>query len=268
MIRTRIDVLGTGAGLLERDKESSCYVINQELMVDLGWCGVTRMPAHGIAPSRIKALIITHTHADHILGLPQFLFFRYLGIARPEESPLEIVGPRGTVEPIVESALAFVKTASRKDAFPITVRPLSPGESWETSSFRLETCKMIHPVPGLCLRLTDLKSGAVIAFSGDTSYNPDLVRISRGADVLIHEATLGAKMPSDDKDGHSGGEEAARVAKEAGVGQLLLSHMPRARRLPALTGAQRHFPAVALLEDGDTIEVVHGFQGGDSVTTG
>lgn len=262
MLRTRIDVLGSGAGLLEREKEASCYVINHELMIDLGWCGVLRMPSHGIGPARIKTLIVTHTHADHVLGLPQFLFFQSLRGPQAQESPLEIIGPRGALEPVLEAALSFVKEVTKKETLPVNVIPLSPGESWENASYRLGTCAMIHPFPGLCLRLTDLRSGAAIAFSGDTAYNAEFVRLAEKADVLIHEATLGAKMPAGDKDGHCGGEEAAQVAKEAGVGQLLLSHIPRARRLPALTGAQRHFPAVALLDDGDAIEVVHGFQGG------
>jgi len=260
MLRTRIDVLGSGAGLLEPGKECSCYVVNRELLIDLGWCGVLRMPSQGISPSQIKTVVITHGHADHVLGLPQLIYFNSLG-SRPDGRPLEIVGRNGVVEPLVEAALAFVKGVTKRDDVTVTVTSLSPGETWENASYRLETCAMIHPFPGLCLRLTDLKSGAVLVFSGDTAYNKDLIQLARGADVLIHEGTLGARMPAGDKDGHCGGEEAARVAKEAGVSQLLLTHMPRARRLPALTGAQRHFPAVALLEDGDAIEVVHGYQG-------
>lgn len=259
-MRTRIDVLGTGAGLLEQDKESSCYVINRELMIDLGWCGVMRMPSQGIDPSAIQTLIITHTHADHVLGLPQFLFFRFAGGLRAGDS-LEVVGPRGVVEPVLDAALAFLHAVTQSAGPPVVARCLAPGESWENGSYRLETCAMIHPFPGLCLRITDLKTGAVMAFSGDTAYNGEFASLAAGADVLIHEATLGATAPEWDQDGHCGGLEAAKVAAAAGVGQLLLSHMPRARRLPALTAAQRVFPAVALLEDGDSVEVVHQYQG-------
>jgi ribonuclease BN (tRNA processing enzyme) len=54
---------------------------------------------------------------------------------------------------------------------------------------------------------------------------------------------------------------ATKMAKDARVGQLLLTHMPRARRLPGFAGALPHFPATSLVDDGDVVEVVHGFQG-------
>lgn len=258
MQRTRLHTIGTGAAVLEPPHETSCYVINRDLLVDLGWCGVLKMPTMGLSPGDIKTVVITHCHSDHILGLPSLLLFRSLSCTA---SALEIIGPAGYVEKVVEAALKYVAVARQSAPPEVLITPLAPGGQYKNANYLIETCPAIHPISGLCLRVTDLRSHATIAFSGDTAYNTRLVKLAHGVDVLVHEATLGAEAPADDRDGHCGGKEAALVAREAQVGQLLLTHMPRSRRLPALTGALPHFAATALAEDGDVVEILHGFQG-------
>jgi len=258
MLRTRLHILGTDAAVFEPPHETSCYVVNRDLLVDLGWCGVLKMPAIGLNPSEIQTVVITHCHDDHILGLPSLLFFNSLS---PQAPPLEIVGPADHLEKVVAAAINYVVAARRRALPEVRLTPLAPGDRYENGNYLIETCPAIHPISGLCLRVTDLRSRATIAFSGDTAYNPQLVKLAQGVDTLVHEATLGAEAPADDRDGHCGGREAALVAKEAQVGQLLLTHIPRSRRLPALTGALPHFAATALAEDGDVVEIVPGFQG-------
>ncbi len=69
------------------------------------------------------------------------------------------------------------------------------------------------------------RRGAVVVYSSDTRPTDSVVRESRGADLLIHEATY----LDDLKDraiatGHSTALEAGRVAREAGVKKLVLTH--------------------------------------------
>jgi ribonuclease BN (tRNA processing enzyme) len=229
-------------------------------MIDLGWAAATKMPAMGLRAREINTVFITHCHADHVMGLPQLIMFRSSFQSNPPTESLDIVGIAGRVEAVAEAALRYA-TVMRGLAPPVRVISLAPGDKYENKDYVIATCASLHSTIGLCLRVTDRKSDAVIAFSGDTSYNPDFVALAHKADLLVHEATLGAQMPAGDADGHAGGAEAARVAKEAQVGQLLLTHMPRARRLPGLTGALPYFPATSLVDDGDVVEVVHGFQG-------
>jgi ribonuclease Z len=94
--------------------------------------------------------------------------------------------------------------------------------------------------------------GLKIAYSGDTRPTGNLVNAARGADILIHEATFDNSL--EDKateNGHSTAAQAAEVAKAAGVGMLILTHI--SSRYPnegiLLEQAREIFPNTRVAED-------------------
>lgn len=63
------------------------------------------------------------------------------------------------------------------------------------------------------------------AFCSDTAYKPDIVPLIFGVDVLYHEATfLESQSDLAPKTKHSTAKQAALIAKQASVGQLILGH--------------------------------------------
>ena len=63
------------------------------------------------------------------------------------------------------------------------------------------------------------------AFCSDTSYKPNIVPIIKNVDLLYHEATfLADRQDLAKKTKHSTSVEAAQIAKEANVGQLVIGH--------------------------------------------
>ena len=63
------------------------------------------------------------------------------------------------------------------------------------------------------------------AFCSDTVYKPDIVPIIRDADLLYHEATfLNDKEDLARKTKHTTSKQAAQIAKDANVNQLILGH--------------------------------------------
>lgn len=70
------------------------------------------------------------------------------------------------------------------------------------------------------------RNGRSIVYSGDTSPNDSLIDLTMGVDVLIHESTfLDALSDRAEEDGHTTASQAAEVAKKAGVGRLVLTHI-------------------------------------------
>lgn len=87
--------------------------------------------------------------------------------------------------------------------------------------------------------------GMAVVFSGDTRFNPELIKASQGAPLLIHEAFRADEEKEHARNsGHSTAGEAARSAAQAGVAELVLTHLDSAFNTdpqPLIDGAKKHF---------------------------
>jgi ribonuclease Z len=105
----------------------------------------------------------------------------------------------------------------------------------------------------------DPRRGRTVVYTGDTRPSPAVVEAARYADLLVHDATFGEdERARAVETGHSTAAEAAEVAREADVRQLVLTHIsPRyTRDAPELLAeAKAVFPNSIVARDGLTIEV-------------
>lgn len=114
---------------------------------------------------------------------------------------------------------------------------------------------------GKKVRMEDVgikKPGIKVVYSGDTEPCENMVKLSKGADVLIHDSTF---IENKDEMMHSGVKEAAEMAKKAGVKNLILTHFSRrygdvkpfekdARKVFKNSSAARDFMRVLVKKEG------------------
>jgi ribonuclease Z len=96
------------------------------------------------------------------------------------------------------------------------------------------------------------------AYCSDTAYNPSIIPIIEGADLLYHEATFANDMAERAKQTfHSTAAQAATIAKDAQVKRLLIGHYSaRYENLDVLYNeAKAIFPNVTLANEGMKIDI-------------
>ena len=106
------------------------------------------------------------------------------------------------------------------------------------------------------------RPGRTVVISGDTRPCDATTQASRGANLLVHEATFGDEEAERAKEtGHSTAREAAQVARDAGVDRLLLTHFSARYSRDAMDlerEAKQVFPNVTMGKDGMEIDVAFG----------
>jgi len=102
------------------------------------------------------------------------------------------------------------------------------------------------------------RTGRKIVYTGDTRPFKSLAELAKGADLLIHEATLDDGLADKaNEDGHSTPSQAAEDARKAKVKQLVLTHVSARYEDPSilLKQAQRIFKKTRVAEDFMKIEI-------------
>lgn len=247
-----------------------------------------------VAATAVTRVCITHFHGDHCLGLAgvsqrisldgaphlvhayypasgQVFYERlrhasiYHDVGRWQEHPIHAAG-------VIESTPAFM----------LSVLPLDHGV--ETFGYRLQEHDQRTLLPerlaaagirgamiraliaegrievgGRTITIDEVSAprpGQSIAFVMDTRMCPAAIELARGVDLLVCESTfLAADADKAHEYGHLTATQAATIAREAGVGQLVLTHFSQRYPdvEPFVAEAAAIFPEVVAVRDGDII---------------
>ncbi len=103
------------------------------------------------------------------------------------------------------------------------------------------------------------RRGRALVITGDTRPTPATAEAARGADLLVHDATFGDdEQARAEETWHSTAREAARVARDAGVGRLVLTHLSTRYDQdpsPLVRQAREEWPPVEVAHDGLVLEI-------------
>lgn len=207
--------LGTSAAVSTPHRDNTSLLI-EDVLVDCPGNVFGKMLKAGYDPMRLKAIVITHRHIDHSYGLPSLLeMLRLSG----KKDPLKIY--------IQEDFLSEMRQILKiyeliREDFPFELVPIGPNCLLFENPFELRSFPVKHSVPNFGLKITF--SNVSIVYTSDTEPCEEVVRWAKNVDVLIHESTCSETITGR-KEGHTCVEDAARIAKEAGVKALCLVHI-------------------------------------------
>jgi ribonuclease Z len=284
---------GTGSPLPNRDRAAACTVVVADgklFVFDMGEGSGETLTLMGLPLDKIQGVWLTHLHSDHFEGLGPFTLQRWAGTSA--KTPLPVFGPEGVNE-ITDGLNAAYRIDSTyriahhgeavvpPSGFGMTGAAIQPGVAYNSGGVRITAFAVDHePIsPAFGYRVD--WQGKSVTITGDTAYTPALAAAAKGSDLLVSELLSPrmvkileasarqsgnanrAKIFSDIQNYHISPEQAADVAKKAGVGMLAFTHIVPSVPKPmefALTGgaAQRFDGPIEIMHDGDVISISGG----------
>lgn len=273
----------------ERNQCSNAIVVDGKVyMIDCGYGSMGALNESGLGLRNVDNIFLTHLHDDHTSDLVALLSHQWT-LTRTE--PTAVIGPWGTsrlVDAALDFASANAEIRLADEARTVQLEDLFSGRDIEASANPTEvysddrvtvtSVENTHfplsareKVPYRAVSYRFDSRDRSITISGDTARSDSLVRLAEGSDVFVcetineasaradFERRVAAGAYADNPEGvwkhivetHTNTEDAGRMASQAGVGTLVLTHLVPGTITDNsdalfLEGARKHF-------DGDII---------------
>ncbi|HLR02774.1 MAG TPA: MBL fold metallo-hydrolase [Virgibacillus sp.] len=212
----KLTVIGYWGGYPAPGGATSAYLLEHDgfsLLVDMGSGALSKVQKY-IHVTDIDAVILSHYHHDHIadIGVLQFAWLvqSYL---QGQDDVLPIYGH-------VEDEKGF-ESLTHDYTEGIAY---DPSETLTVGPFTISFLKTVHPVPCYGFRIT--AGEKTIVYTADTSYQDEWISFANGADFLVADCNFYANQDGKQA-GHMNSTDVGRIANEAKVKTLLLSHLPQ-----------------------------------------
>ncbi|MBU0591659.1 ribonuclease Z [Candidatus Micrarchaeota archaeon] len=284
----KLTFLGTSGSTptIERGMPSIALKYDRELMLfDCGEGTQRQLMKYKVGYGSVDSIFISHPHLDHYLGMYGLL--ETLRLSSPSPRPLNLFLPRN-VEPRdysfikthgIRKGVVYKGTGFSISAFPVKHCNSAYGFVFQEDDRLKFDEKKAHGLglkgrmfaeiqkkgqvktPGGIVNIDEItwtKPGIKIVYGGDCTPDAVSMEAAKNADILIHEATFDSSLKEEAKERlHSTVEDAALVAKEVNVKQLILTHIsPRYSDISDLLASARNiFDNTIIAQDGLVIEV-------------
>src|SRR6266566_2711029 len=245
-----VQILGSGGPAINRERASASYLLwlggQARMLVDMGGGTYQRFGQSGAKLSDLALVGISHLHPDHVSDLPALLWLS----RQLRTDPLPIVGPSGNsvgsparndVAPDFPTFLARLfdekngafqvlgatlgaarGNGVRLNVSAVDVAKTEPSIVLKGPDLTVTALGIPHAnMPTLAYRV-ETPAGSVVFSSDQNGTNPKFVDFARNANVLIMHLAIaaGATSPL-----HAAPAVVGRIAQDAGVGRLVVSHI-------------------------------------------
>ena len=206
----KLHLLGINGPFPESGGATSGYLLEAGeslFQFDLGSGVLGRLTAL-TAPESVTALFLSHWHFDHAADVP-VLMYRLEAM----KQVLPVYAPE-------DADSSFFRLVSSSACFDL--KTLKPGDRLSLGGAEITVNAARHPVPAIGFRVSC--EGKTFGYTGDTNTLPSLAKDYRGCDLLLADGLFPASVWTEDKP-HLSAELAARLAEDAGAGQLVITHL-------------------------------------------
>jgi ribonuclease BN (tRNA processing enzyme) len=224
------------------------------LLADLGTGAFANFLAHRPLEA-LDAVLISHMHADHFLDVIPMRYALKYGDARPRGKLPLYLPPGG------EALLRKLTGAFPREPYGhflgevFDVRTYDPARPLRVGEISISFAPTSHYITTFAMRFD--ACGRSVTYSADTAPDESVSELARGTNVFLCEATLSQSAEEELPRGHSSARQAARMASNAEVERLILTHYPATRDAAAMASEARELFAGSLqvADDGFSYEV-------------
>lgn len=240
--------LGTGCPVPVMGRSHPSTLIQYKgtyFLIDVGEGALLRIAEAGIPCGKIKNVLLTHHHADHLGGYAYFIISSWMN----GRDNLDLIGPPGTGA-IQKGFVGYYKEdltyrstlmgRALETTYQANIREIEDKDQFTLDGLTITTAKLVHTAHNIAYRFE--ADGKSIVVTGDTSYTPALAELAKDADLLVMDCAglvdrghIGAaRIPKNIKANedasrctvppHPGKGEMARMAKDANAKAILTTH--------------------------------------------
>jgi len=257
----RIRLLGTGTPTPSLKRMSAGYLVetgSRKILLDFGPGAYHRLLESGVKPVDITDIFFSHLHYDHCLDYVRLLMTRWdQGAGRIPE--LNVYGPAHTrrmTDLLIAEDGVFGPDITARTELPMSqdvyvarggslprqrpqplVRELKSGEQVRCGDCEVQVRSVLHAQPILeCFGYRLECEGATLAYSGDAGPCAAMRELAEDCDVLVHMCHFlsGTALSESMQKRNMGHLELADLGREAGVRNLVISHVTEQMDVPGI----------------------------------
>ena len=248
--KTRLILLGTGTPNADPNRAGPALAISvgdQSYIVDFG-PGIVRQaaalssnrggPFDSLNPKNLKVVFLTHLHSDHTTGYPDLILTPWV---LERSDPLKVFGPKGIknmTTKILEAYKADIDyridglEPANESGWKVEAVEVNEGIIYEDELIEVIAFKVNHGTWDNAYGYKFITEDKTIVVSGDTAPSKQLIEMSRGVDILVHEVYSQAGFNRRTEvwkkyhaSHHTSTKELAEIANEVQPKLLVLTHI-------------------------------------------
>ena len=221
----KVTFVGAGDAFGSGGRFQTCIMVDSpgfRFVIDFGASSLVALNKLGIDHNTIDAIVFTHIHGDHCGGIPFLLMDAMLAAKRAR--PLIIAGPRDTkvrIAGVCEALLPGMRVMRPK--FLLEYVEMEVMKSHEIGPLLVTPYPAVHTEETNPTSLRIEVAGKVVSYSGDSAWNENIPKVSRGADLFVCECYFYEKPVRH----HMNYPDIREHRSEFGAKRMVLTHFSR-----------------------------------------